>query len=254
MDVKIDINPYFSACRKMLFLAAHTEGTAECLGIHEQADRVFKRCAEFQLELLQTLEHVLKLGLIRPAMATLRTALDLATRFAWLADDFENRLERFSKGQCPGVQKMMSAANLGWTGEYEKSYAPLSDFVHGSFTLSDFNKVEKDCTDEVPYSPLGDYFIVHTDQGLHARLVENLTPRELIDLHGGYITLKAFDIALAMLMRASGPYSDAFNWWPGREMMEAYDGVVRQYDEHSNFLWLTEKQRLTIYRVEGRYR
>lgn len=65
MDVKIDINLYFSASRKMLFLAAHTEGTAECLGIHEQADLVFKRCAEFQLELLQTLEHVLKLGLIR---------------------------------------------------------------------------------------------------------------------------------------------------------------------------------------------
>ncbi|WP_371355699.1 hypothetical protein ACA087_02120 [Pseudomonas chlororaphis] len=254
MDPKIDLDHYFAAARKMLFLAAHTEGTAERLGYHEHANLVFKRTAEFQIELIQTIEHVLKQGLIRPALATLRTALNLTTRFSWLAENFDEHLDRFSKGQCPGVQKMMSAANLGWGDEYQKSYAPLSDFVHGSFTLSDFNKVQRDYRQGAPYSPLGDYFIVQSDEGTHVRIVEDVTIAELIAEHGGYITLKAFDIALTMLMRASGEYADAFNWWPGRTILEDYDALVSQYDDNTNFLWLSEKHRLAVCRVEGRYR
>lgn len=253
--MEFDAREFFEAADKMLLLAAQTEGTAERLGHHDMAHVVFKRGVEFQRELVQTIENVLLAGLVRPAFVTLRTSLELTTSFSWLADDFDNRLERFIGGRCPGAQKMMSRANLGWEEEYQKTYSPLSDFVHGSFVLSEFNKLEQSYSNQenVPYSAFGDYFIVETESGRHVRLVEDLLPQELIAMHGGFIAVKAFDSALTMLMRASGDYSDAFNWWPSRECIERFDLLVRTYWTDMHFLWLSEKHRLAICRVEGRY-
>lgn len=253
--MEYDINDILLPAKQMLFLAAHTEGTAERLGQHELSHIVFKRVAEFQLELLQTIEHVLDAALVRPAFSTLRTLLELTTSFAWLADDFNARLERFSNGQCPGVQKMMSRANLGWDDEYKKIYSPLSDFVHGSFALADFNKIEKiyNNKDHVPYSAFGDYFILDDDDTKRIRLVEERQPKDLIAIHGGFIVAKSFDCILTMLLRASGDYSDSFSWWPGQECIKFFDRLVKTYWQDMNFLWLSEKNRLAICRTEGVY-
>lgn len=250
-----NIREFFDVSKKMLFLAAQTEGAAERLNNHDTADVVFKRTAEFQLELVQAIEHVLFAGSIRPAFSTLRTLLEITVSFSWLVDDFDNRIERFIKGQCPSPQKMMSRANLGWDDEYRKTYSPLSDFVHGSFVLSDFNKIELTYGNkgDVPYSALADYFIIKSEQEKLICQVENLPTQELVAKHGGYIAVKTFDLALTMLIRASGDYSDAFTWWPGREHVERFDHLVKNYWVDMHFLWLSEKQRLAICRIDGKY-
>lgn len=254
-EIKFDAGELFTTARKMLFLAAHTEGTAERLGHHELNHIVFKRVAEYQHELIDSIESLLSRGLIRPAFSSLRTSLELTTSFAWLAEDFNNRLARFSEGRCPSVQKMMSSANLGWEDEYRKTYSPLSDFVHGSFVLSDFNKVETSYQNkqDVPYSALGDYFLIRNEGSWHIHLVEDQPLEELIAQHSGFIAAKTFDLVLTILIRASGDYSDAFNWWPSREQVEAFDRLVKTYWANMHFLWLSEKMRLAICRVERRY-
>ncbi len=56
-----------------------------------------------------------------------------------------------------------------------------------------------------------------------------------------------------MLMRASGDYSDSFNWWLGREQVENFSAQVRNAEQDDHFLWVKEKKRLAINRVEGIY-
>ena len=253
--MEFDASRLFSTANKMLFLAAQTEGTAERLGQHDMAHIVFKRAVEFQQELISTIEQVLQAGSVRPAFSLLRTSLELTTSFAWLADDFDNRLDNFSEGKCPKVQKMMSGSNLGWDEEYKKVYAPLSDFVHGSFVLSDFNKVEKvySGNESVPSSLFGDYFIVEAEGKTSVRLIEDVSKQELVSMHGGFIATKAFDSILTMLIRASGDYSDSHRWWPERETIEWFDRLVKDNWGGMSFLWLSEKQRLAICRIDGRY-
>ncbi len=82
---------------------------------------------------------------------------------------------------------------------------------------------------------------------------EDLSEQELVAMHGGFIAAKTFDSALTMLIRASGDYSDSHSWWPGRDSIEWFDHLVKDNWTDMNFLWLTEKNRLAICRVEGRY-
>lgn len=254
-EMKFEGSALFESVRRMLFLAAHTEGTAERLGRHELSHIVFKRVAEFQNELVEATEALLRAGQVRPAFASLRTLLELVTSFSWLAEAFDDRLDQFTTGRCPGVQKMMSPSNLGWEDEYRKTYSPLSDFVHGSFILSDFKKIEKSYDDarSAPYTALGDYFLVEAEGKRQLKLIEDRPLEELVAMHGGFIAAKTFDLVLTMLTRASGEYADAFNWWPGRKEVEAFDALVKNHWNDMHFLWLSEKRRLAIYRVEGRY-
>jgi hypothetical protein len=64
---------------------------------------------------------------------------------------------------------------------------------------------------------------------------------------------KTFDLVLTTLMRASGEYADASNWWPGRKEVEAFDELVKTYWTEMHFLWLLEKGRLAVCRVEDRH-
>lgn len=253
--MKLDSRELFQKAREMLFLAAHREGTAERLGVHSHGDIIFKRVAEFECELVEAIEQLVCAGKLRTALASLRTLLELTTSLSWLADGMDSRLDLFTSGRCPSAQRMMSSANLGWADEYKRVYAPLSDFVHGSFTLIDFNKAEQFLDDprSAPYSVLGDYFIVFTEDGWRVQLVEDRPAEELIQAYGELIAAKAFDLALTMLIRASGEYADSFSWWPGRREIEAFDDLVRSHQKGMNFLWLSEKKRLAIFRVEGRY-
>ncbi|CAD2246676.1 hypothetical protein [Xanthomonas arboricola] len=245
----------FEKSRKMLFLAKHQEGATERLEKHPLGHVVFKRVAEFQCELVEATEQLVCAGKLRPALASLRTLLELTTSFSWLAENTDSRLDLFTRGRCPSAQRMMSSANLWWEEEYRKVYAPLSDFVHGSFTLTDFNKVERsfDNPQAAPYSALGDYFLVFIEGDWRIRLIEDRPIGELIEVYNELISAKAFDLALTMLMRASGDYADAFSWWPGRKEVEAFNKFVKYHQAGMNFLWLSEKSRLAVHRVEGRY-
>lgn len=251
----LDSSGLFNSARRMLVLAAHTEGTAERLGSHNLAHIVFKRAAEFQYELVDAVEQLLLAGRVRSALASLRTMLEVTASFSWLSCDFAGRLEQLTIGRCPGAQRMMSSANLGWEDEYKKSYSRLSDFVHGSFVLADFNKTETvyEDTHAAPYSVLGDYFMADVDGKPTIRLIEEKPAEELIAAHGDFIAAKTFDLVLVMLLRASGPYADSFNWWPQNSEIEAFDELVRSTPTEINFLWSSEKKNLAVFRVEGKY-
>ena len=240
----------FKEAKVMLFRAAETEGTAECLGLNNRADIIFKRTAEFQLELLESIESILGNGKIRPAYSLIRTSLEVCTGFAWLAEDFNGRSDRYIQGRLPSIQKMMSKPNLGWKSEYEKVYSPLSDFVHGSYIKADFNKEIKSNEKAISLTGL-DMFFNEVDNKI--TFVGDIPKEELISKHSSFIELKVFDIVLTFLTRASGDYSDAFNWWPKVQVIEYFSKVIDR-SEGDVFLWNQEKIRLAICRVEGRYK
>ncbi len=251
--MSFDQTCYFELSKRILFIAANTEATAESLGYSDSSEIVFKRTAEYMIELTDSIEKTLNSGLIRPSYSLLRTALEVCTSFAWLTQDFENRLERFESGSCPSPQKMMSSANLGWHNEYKYSYKPFSNFVHGSFILSELNKkvdvYEKG--DEIPDSITSDLYFSLVESKVI--IVDNKSTDKLIEEHKPFIEIKTFDIVLAMLMRASGDYSDSFNWWPGREQIENFSEKIKCIDRDDHFLWAIEKKRLAINKVEGVY-
>lgn len=246
---------YINLARNILFVAENTECTAERLGSHEEASITFKRAAEFHGELVEAIDNTLHKGQIRPAYSLLRTLLEVCTGFSWLADDFENRFEQYSTGKLPKINRMMSSANLGWSTEYSISYSSLSNFVHGSYIHSDINKEAAiyKAEEKVPYTLSSDLFILQTDDGDRLLHICDRNQEDLIREHKSFMDIKVFDIVITFLMRASGSYSDSFNWWPGKEAMENFNEAIKMIDRDHYFLWPTEKKRLSINKMEGRY-
>ena len=239
----------------MLFVAENTELIAESLGLHESAGITFKRTAEFHRELVEAIDNTINQGQVRPAYSLLRTLLEMCTSFSWLAQNFDSRIEKYSTGRLPSIQKMMSSANLNWSNEYKNTYSSLSNFVHGSFVLSDFKKeaVIHEVDEEISYTFASDVYVCRSKEKSRICHIYDRNQEELIREHKSFLTIKVFDIVITFLMRASGSYSDSSRWWPGIEIMEEFNSAITLIERDHCFLWPTEKKRLAINKVEGRY-
>lgn len=248
----------FNAAKDMLFLAAHTEATAETIYLFDGAELIFKRTIELHLELVEAIEVCLNLGKIRAAYSMLRMLLEACASFSWMILRYEERIAGYVTGKKNFKSIRSKFIDLDWNKEYEITYRTLCSFIHGSHVNSEIYKKYEIYTDQhkgpVEDRITADYIVCLDPKDNKVVKIDNKSLDEIICDHKNTLEIKTFDIALAVLMRASGAYADSHRWWPGRSLINCFSDFAKKEDFKFPFLWNVEKHNLAICRVEGRYR
>lgn len=248
----------FNAAKEMLFLAAHTETTAETIYLFDGAELIFKRTIEFHLELVEAIEICLNLGKIRATYSMLRMLLEACASFSWMILKYEERIDGYVAGKNNSKSIRDKFIDLTWNKEYEITYRTLCSFVHGSHVNSEIYKKYEIYTDQhkepVEDCITADYIVCLGLNGNKVLKIDNKSVEEIVQEHKKILEIKTFDIALAVLMRASGAYSDSHRWWPEQSLVTCFSDFAKEGNFKFPFLWNVEKHNLAICRVEGRYR
>ena len=256
---KIDGDPnevgLLDAALVALRLAHSYEGEYERLGTHADAYSVFLRTTEMQIEYCRAIRTLAIGGLVRPAIGMLRSLLEATAFFAWVADDFDGRKERYLDGRRPSIQKMF--AELGWSRAYKRLYVPLSQSAHGFFATSGLHLEVRDLGSEVDWEDRLLNLMI-SDEGQNAKLcvrgVFERTSESLLAEYGPVVSMHAFDFVMTFLIRACGPYSDSCVWWPNNAMrMEVFDEAALPLHHHSHVFWYGEKKSLVVHQIENAY-
>jgi hypothetical protein len=248
----------FKAAKVMLFLAAHTEATAETIYLFDGAELVFKRTIELHLELVEAIEACLYLGKIRAAYSMLRMLLEACANFSWVILKYEERIDEYVAGKNNSISINSKFKDLKWSKEYKITYSTLCSFVHGSQINSEIYKKYEIYTDQhkelVEDYITSDYIVYLGGNGNKVLKIDDKSVEEIVQEHKKILEIKTFDIALAGLMRASGAYSDSHRWWPEQSLVTCFSDFAKERNFKFPFLWNVEKHNLAICRVEGRYR
>lgn len=236
----------------MLRLAVFEESPPENLGDSHEAEEIFRRVVEMQIELCRSIDVLARDGLIRSCFALLRSMFEIALSIGWLAKDVEGRMEKFRDSRLPPVQAMVS--DIGWPKRaYKELYDPLCRFAHGNFVTSALHLEERDLVESWDNGLLriairpGETEEEPAVSGLYERSAESLLAE-----YGPLLAIHAFDFALATLIRACGSYSDSHPWWP-RLAIDIFNRLSIRDHANRHTLWSHEKELLSIQRIEGRY-
>lgn len=233
----------------MLRVALLDESPPELFGDTPEADEVFNRVVEVQIELCRSIRVLAQDGLVRSCFALLRSMLEIAASVGWLAIDFEGRVGKFKLSQMPGVQNIFG--KIGWPNHtYKKLYGTLSDYAHGSFTTSHIHFEERNLSGSWDEGLLR--IAIRENENAPLTGHYERTADDLLSDYGNMIAIHAFDFSLSTLIRACGPYSDSHSWWP-RKNIDSFNSISNDIRQTVHTLWLHEKNILSFQKIERRY-
>ncbi|WP_409765204.1 hypothetical protein [Ferrovibrio sp.] len=232
----------------MLHRALHEDGADAGLHGGQEAAIIFRRSVGMHIDFCAGILTCLENGQIRSAFSLLRTSLELTTKFSWLQSNYKMHLSKYLEGNTPNVKAMMH--HLGWDREYIDFYTPLCAYVHGDYGISNITKfITHDPSQASFYAEV--YTLPHEKKFV---VIDDHPKKTLIKMYGPIIGLKTFDSTITTLMRGSGKYADAFRWWPHPKVIDWFNVQTKSQEHETHFLWSSEKQRLAICLVEGKYK
>lgn len=177
-------------------------------------EELFEQLLDYLTEQSESLSLLCQNGLYRPAYAVLRSILETIAKLVWVTLEPRYK-ERFLEGSDPGTKNVLEV--IGWLDEHERTFRPLSAFVHtdSKVSVSDFYHYyeleEGGLFPEVRAD--AEYYVIEEPTGSRVVSLRTMTHSEARSLHEPYLAAKAFDLVSAGLYRLYGDRSEQEDWW-----------------------------------------
>lgn len=229
------------ASAKMLRLCI-TDDPPIAFCIDQHSTVIYSRILELQAEQCDAIYILCDEGLYRPAHSILRSILENMATLIWVSLDTERYGKLFDEGKQPNTREILK--RIGWEQEYDRTFKPLSSFVHADLSNAEMYKNydfgEGGLCPEV--EPDAEYYIIETPNGYLPLGVKSMSQEEAKTLYEPFLAIKVFDLTIAGLERLHGAESPNLDWWPDETIPIFINACAKDKKLSELMLWSIQKR------------